>query len=104
MSEFETLYLIFGSYIISAGAVMVLVYTLTNPWWRNLLGRMLVTYAVAEIIMSTLLMITVVGHITPYWFRAAWFVLQTVVGSTFWFQTWAILKLHRERPRTGETP
>lgn len=95
MSSFETLYLIFGSFIISAGLIMVTTYTLTNPWWRTHLGRMMVTYAVAEILMSGLLMMTIVGHFAPHWFRAAWFTLQTIVGATFWFQTVTIIRLHR---------
>lgn len=97
MTRFEVLYLIFGSYISSAGIIMVLSYSLTNPWWRSHVGRMLVTYAAAEVLMSVLLLVTVVGHVTPEWFRAVWFTLQVVVGSTFWFQTAMIIRLHRQR-------
>lgn len=104
MSRFQLHYLIFGSYIIAAGLIMVVTYTLTNPWWRNLVGRMMVTYAVAEIVMSTLLMVTVVGGIAPHWFRAAWYALQVIVGTTFLFQTWMILKLHRERVKLERIP
>lgn len=99
MSSFETAYLIFGSFIISAGLIMVITYSLTNPWWSAHLGRMMVTYALAEVLMSALLMAAVVGHVNPTWFRGVWFALQTVVGCTFWFQTLVIIKLHREKRR-----
>lgn len=97
--SFETLYLIFGSYIICAGLLMVTVYSLTNPWWKSHLGRMMITYAAAEIIMSALLVVTVVWHVSPHWFRAVWFALQVIVGSTFIFQTVVLITLHRARVR-----
>lgn len=97
--SFENWYLVFGSFVISAGIVMVATYSLTNPWWRTHIGRMLITYAVAEILMSALLMSAVVWHVNPHWFRGAWFVLQAIVGGTFWFQTFTIVRLHRQRLR-----
>lgn len=103
MSPFEILYLVFGGHLIMAGLIMITVYSLTNPWWTTHIGRMMITYAAAEILMSVLLMAAVVGHFNPHWFRAAWFALQTVVGSTFWFQTYVIVRLHQEKlkERTG---
>lgn len=95
--SFETLYLIFGSFVITAGLIMVTVYSLTNPWWKTHLGRMLIAYAAAEILMSVLLMTTVVWHFSPHWFRGLWFALQTVVGCTFWFQTLTIVRLRKQR-------
>lgn len=99
MISFETTYLIFGTFVISAGIIMITVYSLTNPWWRGHLGRMMITYATAEVIMSALLMSAVVWHVSPHWFRGAWFILQTVVGATFWFQTFMILTLYRQKRR-----
>jgi len=104
MHAFEWAYLFFGSFIILSGIMMIVTYTLTNPWWRTHLGRMMITYAVAEILMSTLLMVTVVAHFSPLWFRGVWFALQVTVGCTFVFQTVTILKLHRaKRTREQET-
>lgn len=103
MVKFEVLYLIFGSFITSAGVIMVITYSLTNPWWRSHIGRMMITYAVAEILMSVLLLITVVGHVSPEWFRGVWFGLQVIVGCTFWFQTFTIIKLHRAKRRRERT-
>lgn len=97
MHTFEVLYLIFGSFITLSGVMMIVTYSLTNPWWRTHLGRMMITYAAAEVIMSTLLLSAVVWNFSPAWFRAAWFVLQVVVGGTFCFQTVTIIKLHRQR-------
>lgn len=97
MTQFEELYLGFGSFVITAGLVMIIVYTLTNPWWTDLLGRMMITYASAEVIMSSLLMMSIVFHFSPYWFRFAWFALQTLLGCTFWFQTYVIIRLHQRR-------
>jgi hypothetical protein len=104
MTKFEVMYLVFGTFITSAGVVMVLTYTLTNPWWKTHIGRMMITYAVAEILMSALLMATVVWHVSPEWFRGVWFVLQTVVGCTFWFQTYVIVRLHQQRTEKGASP
>lgn len=103
MGSFEAWYLLFGTFVVSAGVIMVTVYSLTNPWWRTHLGRMLITYAVAEIMMSALLMSTVVWHFSPHWFRGVWFGLQFVVGCTFWFQTFIIIRLHRQRVRLERT-
>lgn len=97
MHTFEWLYLGFGSFLTLAGVTMIVTYSLTNPWWRTHIGRMMITYAAAEVIMSTLLLSAVVWHFNPEWFRAAWFALQLVVGSTFVFQTVMIIKLHRRR-------
>lgn len=97
MTRFEVAYLCFGSFIISAGMAMVTTYSLTNPWWRTHLGRMMITYAVAEIGMSALLMSAVVWHVSPHWFRLVWFGLQAAVGGTFWFQTFTILRFYRQR-------
>lgn len=99
MIAFETLYLIFGSFVIGSGLIMIVTYTLTNPWWRNHIGRMLVTYAAAEVLMSLLLLLAIVDHFSPHWFRGAWFTLQMIVGCTFIFQTVTILRLHREKTR-----
>lgn len=97
MTSFQVTYLVFGSFVISAGLVMVAAYTATNPWWRSHLGRMMIAYATAEILMSAILMAAVVADLHPNWFRVAWFILQVIVGCTFWFQTYVILKLHRSR-------
>lgn len=99
MSQFEELYLAFGSFVIIAGVVMIVSYSLTNPWWRSHLGRMMITYAAAEVLSGILLMTTVVWHFSPHWFRAAWFALQFIVGCTFWYQTVTIIQLHRARMR-----
>jgi len=101
MTGFEVMYLCFGTFVTSAGIVMVVTYSLTYPWWTTHVGRMLVIYAVAEILMSLILLLAVVAHLNPTWFRLVWFVLQTVVGCTFWYQTWTILRLYRQR-RTRE--
>jgi hypothetical protein len=104
MHAFEWMYLGFGSFITLSGITMVVTYSVTNPWWRSHLGRMMITYAVAEILMSTLLMVSVVAHFSPLWFRGVWFALQVTVGVTFCFQTSTILRLHRaKRERESET-
>lgn len=97
MSDFEIMYLIFGTFVVSAGVVMITTYSLTNPWWKTHIGRMMITYAAAEILMSVLLLATVVWHVSPHWFRGVWFGLQTVVGCTFWFQTFTIVRLRQNR-------
>ena len=97
MTGFEVMYLCFGTFVTSAGVIMIVSYSLTNPWWRNHIGRMLVMYAMAEVVMSLILLLTVVAHVSPQWFRGVWFVLQTIVGCTFWFQTWTIYRLYRQR-------
>lgn len=101
MHAFEIEYSIFGGFVILAGLTMIVAYSVTNPWWRTHLGRMMVTYAAAEVAMSSLLMFTVVFHWAPHWFRAIWFGLQTVVGLTLCYQTFTIVRLHLER-RRGE--
>lgn len=95
MTSFQITYLIFGSFVISAGLVMVTTYSLTNPWWRTHIGRMMIVYAMAEVIMSALLLAAIVWQIHPTWFRVAWFILQATVGCTFWFQTYVIIRIHR---------
>lgn len=100
MTAFEILYLVFGSFVTSAGLVMITTYSLTNPWWKTHLGRMMVTYAMAEVLMSLMLLLAVVGHMNPAWFRTAWFILQVTVGCTFWFQTITIIKLYRSKRRS----
>lgn len=101
MHLFEWMYLIFGGYLVLAGLSMVIAYSLTNPWWRTQLGRMMVTYAMAEVLMSTLLTSTVVWHFNPIWFRTVWFFLIGIVGLTLTYQTYTIVKLNRQR-RTRE--
>lgn len=98
MKTFEIEYTVFGLFLITAGLAMIVTYTLTNPWWRSHLGRMMVTYAAAEVIMSSLLFATVVFHMHPTWFRNFWFALQVIVGGTFWYQTFTIVRLHRRQP------
>lgn len=101
MTDFEIMYLIFGTFVTSAGVIMITTYSVAYPWWKDHLGRMMITYALAEILMSALLVMAVVWHFSPHWFRGVWFGLQTVVGSTFWFQTYMILKLRQQRIREG---
>lgn len=103
MNYFEILYLVFGSFVTLAGVVMIAVYSASYPWWRDHLGRMMITYAAAEVCMSAILLVTVVGHVSPFWFRAVWFGLQIIVGCTFCFQTATILRLRRQR-RAQEGP
>lgn len=102
MTWFEILYLCFGSFVTIAGVVMIGTYSATYPWWRSHVGRMMVTYAGAEVAMSLLLLFTVVGHVSPMWFRAVWFALQTAVGGAFCFQTVLLVRLYRQR-RERET-
>jgi hypothetical protein len=97
VTGFEIAYLCFGSFIVLAGLIMIATYSLTNRWWQTHVGRMMVTYAAAEVLMSLLLTVTIVLHLHPIWFRGAWFVLQLIVGATFCYQTAAIVKLHRQR-------
>lgn len=95
MSAFQVEYSIFGSFVILSGLVMIIAYSLTNPWWRSHLGRMMITYAVAEIFMSTLLMITIDFQVAPVWFRGVWFALQSAVGFCLCYQTYTIISIHR---------
>lgn len=97
MDGFRIAYLFFGTFICVSGAVMIVTYSMTFPWWRQSLGRMLVVYATAEILMSGMLTITVVAQTGPHWFRGVWFVLQVVVGGCFCYQTGTILRLRRAR-------
>lgn len=100
MSDFEILYLVFGGGVILSGIAMLVTYTASFPWWRDLVGRMMVTYAAVELCMSALLMSTVVFHVGPHWFRGVWFGLQALLTFTFAFQTWTIVKLRRQRRAT----
>jgi hypothetical protein len=97
LSSFQVEYMIFGGVLILSGLLMIVTYTVSYPWWRDLLGRMMVTYAVAEITMATLLAVTVVWETGPTWFRPAWFTLQCMIAGCFLYQTWTIRKLKRER-------
>lgn len=99
MSDFQIMYACFGGFLTLSGIIMVITYSLTNPWWTNQLGRMMIAYAVAEILMSVLILTTVLFQFAPYWFRFAWFGLQTVIGSTFCYQTSVIIRLHRSKRR-----
>ena len=99
MTEFSLLYLVFTAFLVTAGLTMITTYTLTYPWWRSGLGRMMVLYASAEITMSAILCLAVVFHVTPVWFRALWFTLQVAVGCTFCVQTAVIVRLYRRRRR-----
>lgn len=104
MNEFEAMYLGFASFIVVSGLAMIVTYSLSYPWWRNGLGRLVVTYASAEILMSAILCCAVVFHVNPVWFRAVWFGLQAVVGTTFCVQTTLIVRLYRKRRRESRTP
>lgn len=97
MNAFRIAYLVFGSFICVSGAAMIVTYSRSYPWWRDSMGRMMVVYAGAEILMSGMLTITVVAQTGPHWFRAVWFALQILVGSCFCYQTLAIIRLKRGR-------
>lgn len=79
---------------------MMIVYSVTAPWWKSHTGRMLVTYAVAETGMSAIFAAAIVFQINPFWFRAVWVGLQITVGIVLWYQTTMIVILHRRK----ETP
>ncbi|QDN64457.1 hypothetical protein [Streptomyces sp. S1D4-14] len=96
-NSFITLYLCFTGYLVTSGLTMIVAYSLSYPWWRSGLGRVVVLYASAEILMSVILCLAVVWHINPAWFRALWFGLQAVVGTTFCVQTAVIVRLRRGR-------
>ncbi len=104
MDAFRVAYLIFGSAICITGAMMILTYTRSFPWWKDPVGRMMIVYAGAEVIMSALLTITVVTQTGPHWFRLVWFILQVVLSGCFVYQTLTIKKLRRdqEAQRTEE--
>jgi hypothetical protein len=92
----ELTYGISGTFTSLAGLAMVLVYSLTNPWWRSHTGRMLITYAVAETGMSAMFAAAVVLHMNPIWFRWLWIGLQATVGCVLWYQTALIVHLTRQ--------
>lgn len=95
----ELLYLISGSFTSAAAFFMIVIYSLTNPWWTNHVGRMLITYAVAEMGMSMIFALAIGFHINPVLFRYLWVGLQAVVGCVLWGQTWIIFTLWRRRRR-----
>lgn len=97
MSEFVWMYLGFSGFQMIAGTVMIVTYSVSFPWWRDPLGRMMVTYATADLLMALLLCVTVVWHLHPVWFRAVWFALQVMMGAAFCFQTRTILQIRRVR-------
>lgn len=97
MDAFRIAYLVFGTSICVSGLTMIVTYSRAFPWWRDPIGRMMVVYAGAEVIMSALLTITVVTRSGPHWFRTIWFLLQVVLTFCFIYQTRTILKLKRER-------
>ena len=95
MDAFRIFYLIFGSAICITGTMMILTYSRSFPWWKDPIGRMMIVYAGAEVLMSALLTITVVTQISPHWFRLAWFILQVVLSGCFVYQTLTIKQLKR---------
>jgi len=100
-NQFITLYLCFTGYLVTSGLTMIVTYTVSYPWWKEWLGRLVIIYASAEIGMSAILCQAVVFHSNPSWFRGVWFALQTLVGSTFVAQTAIIVRLRRGRRRRG---
>lgn len=107
MNEFETLYLCFTGFLVTAGLTMIVTYSANYPWWKSWLGRIVIIYASAEIAMSVILCLAVVFHIGPVWFRGVWFALQALVGSTFCVQTAVIVRLRQSRKQQeqqGFTP
>lgn len=104
MSEFNLVYLCFTGFLVTAGLAMIATYSLSYPWWREWLGRIVIIYASAEIAMSAILCLAVVFHIGPAWFRTVWFALQTVVGCTFCAQTAVIIRLRRQRRQREPRP
>lgn len=99
MNEFVQMYLGFTAFLVTSGLTMIVTYSLSYPWWRDWLGRLVIIYASAEIGMSAILCLAVVFHINPVWFRGVWFALQAVVGLTFCAQTVAIVRLRTGRRR-----
>lgn len=107
MDDFVVLYLCFTGFLITAGLTMIVTYSLSYPWWKDWLGRLVIIYASAEIAMSAILGSAVVFRINPTWFRAAWFALQLIIGLVFCAQTAAIVRLRRgrrQREQRGPTP
>lgn len=103
MSPVEITYAISGTFVCLAGLVMMTTYTLTNPWWRNHTGRMLITYAAAETGMSAIFAVLVIFRIDPVWFRWIWVSLQASVGVVLCYQTAMILRIHRRARRLSGT-
>lgn len=98
-NQFILLYLCFTGFLVTSGLTMIMTYSLSYPWWRDWLGRVVIIYASAEIGMSVILCLAVVWHVNPAWFRGVWFGLQAVVGLTFCVQTAEIVRLRRRRRR-----
>lgn len=96
-NQFIAMYLCFTGFLVTSGLTMIATYTLSYPWWRSWLGRIVIIYASAEIGMSVILCLAVVWHTNPAWFRGVWFALQGTVGATFCVQTATIVKLRRRR-------
>jgi hypothetical protein len=95
--SFEIEYICFTAWVVLTAVGMVITYTVSYPWWRSLLGRLVVAYALADSAMATLLCVAVVTRTGPSWFRWAWFGLQAVLGTTFLVQALAIGRLREER-------
>jgi hypothetical protein len=93
----------FTTFVVVSGLTMIITYSLSYPWWRSGLGRMMITYASAEIAMSAILCSSIVFRYGPEWFRGLWFGLQAIVGLTFCAQTTAIIRLRRARGRAERT-
>lgn len=102
MDDFVLMYMCFTGFLITSGLAMIVTYSLSYPWWRDWLGRLVIIYASAEIGMSAILLAAVVFRINPTWFRAAWFALQIIIGLVFCAQTAAIVRLRRGRRRRRE--
>ena len=104
-NNFLVMYEAFTAFLVVSGLTMIITYSLTYPWWRSWLGRLVIIYASAEIAMSAILCSSIVFRYGPEYFRGLWFALQTVIGLTFCAQTATIVRLRRERgkktPETG---
>lgn len=97
--DVELMYLFSGIFTSLAAFLMIVIYTLTNPWWTNHVGRMLITYAVAEMGMSLIFALAIGFHINPVVFRYLWVSLQFTVGCVLWVQTWMIFVLWQRKRR-----
>lgn len=97
LSPFQVEYLVFGGALVLSGLLMIFTYSVSYPWWKDLVGRMMVAYAASEILMASMLAVTVVWQTGPGWFRPAWFTLQSLIAVCFLYQTRTIRRLKRER-------
>jgi hypothetical protein len=104
VTTIEIVYGISGAFVALAGIAMMVTYTLTNPWWNNHTGRMLMTYAVAETGMAAIFALAIMGHLNPIGFRWVWVTLQATVGVVLCYQTAMILRIHRRARRTARIP